>query len=337
MAAHFSAQGGVQLLHARLDQRVPGLVHHRHPACSFNGRRQALGTLDVKQDLAARHALQHVLGKQHHLPVGVNVGAVLGDNAQAVAVAIKGQSQLGIAVLQGIDQVAQVFGFAGIGVVVGKTAVHFGKQLGHFTAQRPKDGGGGSARNAVAAVHHDFHGARQRDVAGDAVAVGRQHIALTQTAAGRQLPGFVFNGAAQRLDFIAKDGAAVEHHLEAVVVLGVVAAGDLDAGGTQGAGSKVQHRSGARANVDHVQAGFGQPQFQRRHQRRPRQAAIAPHGHGALAFGTRRRTKGAPQRARQCFVHRGGHHAANVIGLENGRMDLHRLAFTKRAETGLAL
>jgi hypothetical protein len=63
---------------------------------------------------------EHVLRKQHHLAVGVDVVAVLGDDAQAVAVAVKGQAQLGVGVLQRADQVAQVFGLARVGVVVGK-------------------------------------------------------------------------------------------------------------------------------------------------------------------------------------------------------------------------
>ena len=78
----------------------------------------------------------------------------------AVAVAVKGQAQLGIGFLQGAEDVAQVFGLAGVGVVVGKAAIHVGEQLDDFAADGAQDAGGRCAGNAVAAVHHDFQGAR---------------------------------------------------------------------------------------------------------------------------------------------------------------------------------
>ena len=49
---------------------------------------------------------------------------------------------------------------AGVGVVVGKAAIHVGEQLDDFAADGAQDAGGRCAGNAVAAVHHDFQGAR---------------------------------------------------------------------------------------------------------------------------------------------------------------------------------
>ena len=138
-----------------------------------------------------------------------------------------------------------------------------------------------------------------------------------------QPPAFALHGATQRLDLVAKDGTAIQHHLEAVVVLGVVAAGDLDAALAQRAGRKVQHGRGAGANVDHVQARLGQPELECRYQRRSRQPTVAPHRDRGLALGTRRRSKGPAQTACQRLVHGGGHDAADVIGLENGGSHLH--------------
>jgi hypothetical protein len=59
---------------------------------------------------------------------------------------------------------------------------------------------------------------------------------------------------AQRLDLLAKNSAAGQHHLEAVVITRVVAAGELNAAAAQGAGGKVQHGRGRHANVDHLNA-----------------------------------------------------------------------------------
>ena len=160
VAAHFAAQRGVQLFHAGLDERVAGLVHHRHAARRFDGRGQALAAFHVEHDVPAGRAGEHVLRKEHELPVGEDGLPVLGDDAQAVAVAVKGQAQLGIGFLQGAEDVAQVFGLAGVGVVVGKAAIHVGEQLDDFAADGAQDAGGRCAGNAVAAVHHDFQGAR---------------------------------------------------------------------------------------------------------------------------------------------------------------------------------
>jgi hypothetical protein len=104
-----------------LDERVAGLVHQRLAACGFDGRRQALRALHVEDDVAARHAREHVLREQDHLAVGVDVLAVLGDDAQAVAVAVEGQAELGVGLAQRADQVLQVLGLARVRVVVGES------------------------------------------------------------------------------------------------------------------------------------------------------------------------------------------------------------------------
>jgi hypothetical protein len=95
----------------------------------------------------------------------------LGDHAQAVAVAVEGQAQLGVGGVHGLDQVGQVLGLAGVGVVVGEVAVDLGVQVDHLAAQRAQDGRRGRTRDAVARIDHDLHRARQLAVADDAVAV----------------------------------------------------------------------------------------------------------------------------------------------------------------------
>ena len=118
---------------------MAGFVHQGHAAGRFNFRRQALRAFHVKQNRAARYAGQHVAREQHHLPVRVDVLSVLGHDAQPVAIAVKGQTQLSIGVFQRIDQIVQVFRFAGVRMVVGKVAIHFAEQLGYFATQSPKD------------------------------------------------------------------------------------------------------------------------------------------------------------------------------------------------------
>ena len=53
------------------------------------------------------------------------------------------------------------------------------------------------------------------------------------------------------------------------------------------------------------------------------QAAIAPHGDGALALRQGVRAKGFTQALGQLIVQGGRHHAADVVGFEDGGCHLH--------------
>ena len=318
VAAHLAAQGRIQLAHLGLDQRVAGFEHQRHATGSRNGRGQALRAFDVKHNGAAGHAREHVLCKQHHLPVGEDVAAIAGDDAQTVAVAVKGQAEFSVASLESGNQIAQVFGLAGVGVVVGKIAVHFAKQLGHLAANGAQNGRGRSAGHAVAAVHHDFQGARQANVAHDFCGVGGQYVRAGARAAALQRPGFVHHHLAQGLDFVAVNGFAPHHHLESVVVARVVAASHLDAAITQGAGRKVQHGRGDHAHVNHLHAHVLQTAHQRCGKKGAAQTPVPAHGHSGLALAQRKRAKGAAQTQGDFFIDGGRDDAPNVIGFENG-------------------
>ena len=316
VAAHFAAQRRIEFLHARLDERMPRFVHHRPPARRHNGWGQLLRAFHVEHDGAAGHAGQHILCKQHHLPVGVDHIAVLGDDAQAIAVAIKGQTELGISFAQDAPDIFEVFQFARVGMVVGKVAIDGAEQFDDFAAGGAEDGGGRSACHAVAAIDHDFQGTREPDVAHDVLPIGGQYIGCLHAAAGLWLPAFAFDSLAQRLDVVAVDGSALQHHLEAVVVLGIVAAGNLDTAVAQRVRGKVKHGRGRQADVDHLRAGVHQTGNQRGGQFRPAQTSVTPHGYGAAAQLQGAGAKGAANRA--CHFRRecGRNHAADVVGLE---------------------
>ena len=189
-------------------------------------------------------------------------------------------------------------------MVVGKLAIHFAKQLNHLAAQGAEDAGRRGARNAVARVNDDLHGACQSDVTHDALGVIGQHVQLRDAAATLQLPGLGFDHLAQALDFVAINGAAAQHHLETVVVLGVVATGDLDATLACGAGREVQHGRGGQANVDHLDACGHQAANQRCREFRAAQAPITPHGHSVLSLRQGMRSKGFAQAFRHLRVQR---------------------------------
>ena len=86
---------------------------------------ETLGAFDVEDDLGAGLAFQDVGSEEHDLAVGHDHRAVLGDNAKAVAVAVKGQAEFGIAGMDDAFQVLKVFRARWVWMVVGEVAVDF--------------------------------------------------------------------------------------------------------------------------------------------------------------------------------------------------------------------
>ena len=261
--------------------------------------------------------------KQHHLAVGVNIGAFFSDDAQTVTIAIKGQAYFSITVCQSGNHILQIFGFARVGVVVGEVAIHFTEQLDHLAAYGAEDSGCRGTGHTIATVHHNLHGARQLDVAHDARGVGGQHVGALALAAGLQRPALSFHHLAQGLDVITINGAATQHHLETVVVLGVVTARDLDTAVAQRVGREIQHGRGDHAHIDDRDACVLQTVHQSLGQAGAAKTPVSAHGHGFLALRKCHRAKGTAQGASHLGRHRTGHDAANVIGFENTGGDLH--------------
>ena len=151
----------------------------------------------------------------------------------------------------------------------------------------------------------------------DAFFVRLVHADLFDAATRFQHPAFVLHHLAQALNFFAVNGAACHHHLEAVVVLGVVAARDLDAASAQGVGGEIKLRCGHHAHIDDVHTCIHQSLHQGGGQRGPTQATISTHRHCGFALRQRLGAKGFAQRCGHLGVERGGHHTANVISLEH--------------------
>ena len=144
--------------------------------------------------------------------------------------------------------------------MVRKVAIHHAVQFLHLAADGAQQIRRAGTGYAIAAVHHHLHAAGQLNVLDDEFAVGGQHISLLHRRGrpGRQVSNRArqqrLHALAQVLHRVAIQGLAVQHHLEAVVVLGVVAAGDLNTVRAQGVGCEVQLRRSALADVDHLHA-----------------------------------------------------------------------------------
>jgi hypothetical protein len=98
--------------------------------------------------------------------------------------------------------------------------------------------------------------------------------------------------------------------------------------------AKVQHGRGDRAHVDHLDAGGHQALDQRLGQRGARQAPVAPHGHRLFAGRAGGAAEGPAERFGHVGIESDGHDAADVIGLEDRRAELHERRFPLVLRTG---
>ena len=103
MSAHFPGQQCAFAFHGGFDEAVAGFTHQRLSAVPAYPWGEQAGGFDVENHFAVRVAAEYVLGEQHQLAVGIDDVTVFGDHAQTVAVAVEGQADFGIAVLQGAD------------------------------------------------------------------------------------------------------------------------------------------------------------------------------------------------------------------------------------------
>ena len=143
--------------------------------------------LDVEDDFGAGVARQHVVGEQHQLAVGEDDAAVLGDHAQAVAVAVEGEAQFRVRGLEPGDQVLQIVRHGGVGMVVGEGAVHLAEHFFDLAAHAAIEFWREGAGHAVAAIDDDLHRPRQLDVADDAAEVGLGNVVGLVAAVGAAL------------------------------------------------------------------------------------------------------------------------------------------------------
>ena len=310
---------------------MAGAPHQRLPAPLADPRCQVAGALHVVDDGGAGILLQHVGRIEHQLPVGEDHLTAARDHAQPVAVPIESQADIGIAGLHLTDQVTQVLGVGRIGVMVREMPVHLAIQLGEIRdAQRPQQRRCHRTRHAVACIHHHLQGAGQLHLAGNAGDVVGHHVQRAHRARRGGKQGRITCRISQRgrdvTDVLAVQRGAAQHHLQAVVLGRVVAAGDGHARATASQHrGEVHQRRGHHADVDHVHPGGTQPGRQRSRQRRARQPAVTAHHHLANApgscLGAQRQADGRDGLFRQC----GLDDAADVIGLEDGCGDHRRL------------
>ena len=82
------------------------------------------------------------------------------DDADAVAVAVEGDADLGPVLLHGGDEVLEVLGHCRVGMVIGETAVDLGEEAAMLARQAIGQGLHGGAGGAVAGVPDDLERSR---------------------------------------------------------------------------------------------------------------------------------------------------------------------------------
>ena len=147
------------------------------------------------------------------------------DRADAVAVAIESDAEIEASLRDQLAQIGEVRLDRRIGMVVREMAVDGGEQQMMLPGQPRRELFDHGARGAVAGVPADAKGAAGEsldqpiDIGVDDVDALRSALAAVPVARGGHF--------ADPPDVGAEEGASLKHHLEAIVIGGIMAAGYL--------------------------------------------------------------------------------------------------------------
>ena len=128
-------------------------------------------------------AREHVAREQHQQAIREDHFAAGGDHAEAIAVAVEGEAEIGVHLLHRQDQVLQVVQVRRIRMMVREGAVDIAEQRHDFAAHAFEHRRRDRAGDAVAAIDHDLELVLDRHVAGDALDVVVVDVHLLQRAA----------------------------------------------------------------------------------------------------------------------------------------------------------
>ena len=263
---------------------------------------------------------KHVFCKEHHLTIGINDLTGLRHDAEAVAVAVEGKSHFRVGRAHERLQVLQVGGLRRIGVMIREMSVDLRKERQHPAAESVIETFGEGARHAVAAVDGDRHRTRKRNVAEHLLEVGRNGV--HRLARSRRLglePLALFNSFADLLDLVGKERNARHHHLETVVLGGIVRTRDGHARSRSVIiCCEIKDGSRRHADVDHVDARREDALDKRIGQTFARESSVSPDAErldvGLTGHGTEHSAYGANDFGRQRHVD----NPTDVVRFENG-------------------
>ncbi len=294
MARHLAGKGGAGLDHLGLDQRVAGLPHEGLAAEPGHLVEQHLARLDVRDDRGAGVPAEQVGRQDLEDLVAVDDPSPAVDDADAVTIAVEGDTDLGPVLRDGGDEMLEVLGQGRVGMVVGEAPVDLREEAAMPARQPVGQRLHGGAGGAVAGVPDDAERPGAVIVLEQARHVALEDVDLLEAAgAARHVP---CGGApADLLDAVAEEGARPEHHLEAVVRRRVVRAGDLDAPRRpELVNAVVEHRRRARGRY----GGRRRPPHAPPRRRRPRARASSAARRGRHRRACRRLARTIVAKAR---------------------------------------
>jgi hypothetical protein len=318
VTADLAAEEDAVLAHLALEMRVTGLPHDGHAAVLADLVRQHLRGLDVEDDLGARMPPQQITREQDEDQVRLVPAAALVDHADAIGVAVPRQPEVGARLEDLLLQVDHVVGIFRIGQVIREAPVRVTMQLDDVAAEPAQQRRPVHARDAVAGVGHHFQRTLEPHDLGHDVEVIVARAARRQRARARGERA-ALDGVPQALDLLLgqRRGAGV-HHLHAVVLDGVVAAGDVRAAVELPVrGGEIEDGRGDGPDVHDVEA------------RRPRaldEAGCEPAGRLAVVLADGDRASpvagdqgavGASDEPEDLGIDVGADAAAHVIGAED--------------------
>ena len=237
---------------------MPGLPHHGRPAACRHFIEQGTARLHIGNHRRPRCSLEQIAGIDHQKLIAPDHPALPVHRANPVAIAIKSDPEIKALVRHQRLEVSQIGFDRRIGVVVGEIAIHFGiKQMvfarqarGQLFQRRP---GGPIASIPADPQRGQFAFGNSVKPGQQAVDIGVHDIASFHAAVTIN-PFASSRYLAQPDDIRTKKRAVLKHHLEAVVIGGVMAARDLDRAIDIVRRSRcvIEHRGGRKPDPHHV-------------------------------------------------------------------------------------
>jgi len=212
---------------------MAGLPHQRLAAACGDMIEQRAAGLHIGDNRRPGVVPEHILGVDHQQLVTPDHAALAIDRADPVAIAIESHSEIELLVRDQRLEVRQIGLDRGIGMMIGEIAIHFGVKQMMGARQARSKFLKRRAGSTIARIPADLEPGERRGVYPvqplkqppdilfeDVLRFGRS---------GAVGPSALRGNLAQPLDIRAEERAPLEHHLEAIVIGGIMAAGYLDA------------------------------------------------------------------------------------------------------------
>ncbi len=277
--------------------------------------------LDVEDDLAARHPLEHVAREECQQLIAPEERPSFVDDAEAIGVAVVADPEVGLLRQDPRGQIDHVLRHRRIGLMIGEASVRLAVERNDGMPELLQDRNRHRTGHAVAGIGHDLERPRRTTAFHHhrLVGIADRAARLRPLAVGEVVR---VDSTEQILNARAVNRVGAELKFESVVLDRIVRAGDH--GATVGLvvdDREVERRGRHHADPNDVAAGRAQSLRQPGHEARRGLAHILTHRHRASAGRAEGRSKGLAKTLRQLIGQVGLGDAADVVFAENIRID----------------